>query len=203
MANHVAELARRRERARLGGGQARIDHQHKRGKLTARERLEVLLDPGSFEELDMFVEHRATDFGMENNRIPGDGVVTGHGTIDGRRTFVYSQDFTVFGGSLSEAHAEKICKVMQQAMKVGAPVIGLADSGGARIQEGVASLGGYADVFQQNVLASGVIPQISMIMGPCAGGAVYSPAITDFIFMVRDTSYMFVTGSRRGEDRHA
>ena len=194
MANHVAELARRRERARLGGGQERIDNQHKRGKLTARERLEVLLDPGSFEELDMFVEHRATDFGMESNRIPGDGVVTGHGTIDGRRTFVYSQDFTVFGGSLSEAHAEKICKVMQQAMKVGAPVIGLADSGGARIQEGVASLGGYADVFQQNVLASGVIPQISMIMGPCAGGAVYSPAITDFIFMVRDTSYMFVTG---------
>lgn len=194
MANHVAELARRRERARLGGGQARIDNQHSRGKLTARERLDVLLDPGSFEELDMFVEHRATDFGMENNRIPGDGVVTGHGTIDGRRTFVYSQDFTVFGGSLSETHAEKICKVMQQAMKVGAPVIGLADSGGARIQEGVASLGGYADVFQQNVLASGVIPQISMIMGPCAGGAVYSPAITDFIFMVRDTSYMFVTG---------
>jgi len=194
LANHVAELARRRERARLGGGQGRIDNQHARGKLTARERLEVLLDPGSFEELDMFVEHRATDFGMENNRIPGDGVVTGHGTIDGRRTFVYSQDFTVFGGSLSESHAEKICKVMQQAMKVGAPVIGLADSGGARIQEGVASLGGYADVFQQNVLASGVIPQISMIMGPCAGGAVYSPAITDFIFMVRDTSYMFVTG---------
>ena len=194
MANHVAELARRRERARLGGGQGRIDNQHARGKLTARERLEVLLDPGSFEELDMFVEHRATDFGMENNRIPGAGVVTGHGTIDGRRTFVYSQDFTVFGGSLSESHAEKICKVMQQAMKVGAPVIGLADSGGARIQEGVASLGGYADVFQQNVLASGVIPQISMIMGPCAGGAVYSPAITDFIFMVRDTSYMFVTG---------
>ena len=141
MANHVAELARRRERARLGGGQGRIDNQHARGKLTARERLEVLLDPGSFEELDMFVEHRATDFGMENNRIPGDGVVTGHGTIDGRRTFVYSQDFTVFGGSLSESHAEKICKVMQQAMKVGAPVIGLADSGGARIQEGVASLG--------------------------------------------------------------
>ena len=194
MPNHVAELARRRERARLGGGQDRIDAQHRRGKLTARERLDVLLDPDTFEEFDMFVEHRATDFGMQDRRIPGDGVVTGTGLINGRRTFVYSQDFTVFGGSLSEAHAEKICKVMEQAMRVGAPVIGLADSGGARIQEGVASLGGYADVFQQNVLASGVVPQISMIMGPCAGGAVYSPAITDFIFMVRDTSYMFVTG---------
>ena len=153
-----------------------------------------MLDEGSFEEYDMFVEHRSIDFGMADQRIPGDGVVTGHGTINGRLVFVYSQDFTVFGGSLSEAHAEKICKIMDQAMKVGAPVIGLNDSGGARIQEGVASLGGYAEVFQRNVLASGVIPQISVIMGPCAGGAVYSPAMTDFIFMVKDTSYMFVTG---------
>ena len=190
----LEQLEQKRAAARLGGGQKRIDAQHGKGKLTARERIEVLLDEGSFEEWDMFKEHRCTDFGMEKEHIPGDGVVTGYGTINGRLVFVFSQDFTVFGGSLSEAHAEKICKIMDQAMKVGAPVIGLNDSGGARIQEGVASLGGYADVFQRNVLASGVIPQISMIMGPCAGGAVYSPAMTDFIFMVKDTSYMFVTG---------
>ncbi|MBL8474302.1 MAG: acyl-CoA carboxylase subunit beta, partial [Rhodocyclaceae bacterium] len=184
----------KREAARLGGGQKRIDSQHKRGKLTARERIELLLDAGTFEEWDMFKEHRCTDFGMEKETVPGDGVVTGYGTISGRLVFVFSQDFTVFGGSLSEAHAEKICKIMDHAMKVGAPVIGLNDSGGARIQEGVASLGGYAEVFQRNVMASGVIPQISLIMGPCAGGAVYSPAMTDFIFMVKDSSYMFVTG---------
>jgi len=178
----------------VAGGQARVDKHHSNGKLTARERVEVLLDDDSFKESDMFVEHRCNDFGMQDQKIPGDGVVTGWGTINGRLVFVFSQDFTVFGGSLSEAHAEKICKVMDQAMKVGAPVIGLNDSGGARIQEGVASLGGYAEVFQRNVLASGVVPQISMVMGPCAGGAVYSPAMTDFIFMVRDTSYMFVTG---------
>ena len=188
------KLEKKRARARLGGGQKRIDAQHKRGKLTARERIDLLLDEGSFEEIDMFVEHRSTDFGMANRKIPGDGVVTGNGTINGRLTFVFSQDFTVFGGSLSETNAEKICKIMDMAMRVGAPVIGLNDSGGARIQEGVASLAGYADVFQKNILASGVIPQISVIMGPCAGGAVYSPAMTDFIFMVRDTSYMFVTG---------
>ncbi|HEY0523843.1 MAG TPA: acyl-CoA carboxylase subunit beta [Stellaceae bacterium] len=187
-------LDEKRAAARVGGGTRRIDAQHAKGKLTARERLDVLLDPGSFEEWDTFVEHRSTDFGMAEQKIPGDGVVTGYGTINGRLVFVFSQDFTVFGGSLSEAHAEKICKVMDQAMKVGAPVIGLNDSGGARIQEGVASLGGYADVFQRNVLASGVVPQISLIMGPCAGGAVYSPAMTDFIFMVKDSSYMFVTG---------
>ncbi|MBX6368671.1 MAG: acyl-CoA carboxylase subunit beta [Rhodospirillales bacterium] len=190
----LKRLDEQRAAARLGGGRRRIDAQHAKGKLTARERLEILLDPGSFEEWDMFVEHRSTEFGMAESRIPGDGVVTGYGTINGRLVFVFSQDFTVFGGSLSEAHAEKICKVMDQAMKVGAPVIGLNDSGGARIQEGVASLAGYADVFQRNVEASGVIPQISLIMGPCAGGAVYSPAMTDFIFMVKDTSYMFVTG---------
>ncbi|MGY8994538.1 MAG: acyl-CoA carboxylase subunit beta, partial [Rhodospirillales bacterium] len=178
----------------LGGGEQRIAAQHKKGKLTARERIDALLDEGSFEEWDMFVEHRCTDFDMAGKTIPGDGVVTGYGTINGRLVFLFSQDFTVFGGSLSEAHAEKICKIMDKAMHVGAPVIGLNDSGGARIQEGVSSLGGYADVFQRNVMASGVIPQISMIMGPCAGGAVYSPAMTDFIFMVRDTSYMFVTG---------
>ena len=187
-------LDKKRDLARLGGGQKRIDAQHKKGKLTARERIEMLLDEGTFEEWDMFVEHRCVDFGMEDNKIPGDGVVTGYGMISGRLVFVFSQDFTVFGGALSEAHAEKICKIMDQAMKVGAPVIGLNDSGGARIQEGVASLGGYADVFQRNVMASGVIPQISLIMGPCAGGAVYSPAMTDFIFMVKDSSYMFVTG---------
>ncbi|HJW30008.1 MAG TPA: carboxyl transferase domain-containing protein, partial [Saprospiraceae bacterium] len=175
----IKQLEEKRDAARLGGGQRRIDAQHKRGKLTARERIELLLDPGTFEEWDMFVEHRCTEFGMGDQRIPGDGVVTGYGTINGRVVFVFSQDFTVFGGSLSEAHAEKICKIMDHAMKVGAPVIGLNDSGGARIQEGVASLAGYADVFQRNVLASGVIPQISVIMGPCAGGAVYSPAMTD------------------------
>ncbi|HFD14827.1 MAG TPA: acyl-CoA carboxylase subunit beta [Rhodospirillales bacterium] len=190
----LRELERRRRAARLGGGERRMEAQHARGKLTARERIELLLDPDSFEEVDMFVEHRCNDFGMAERRIPGDGVVTGQGTINGRLVFVFSQDFTVFGGSLSEAHAEKICKIMDRAMRVGAPVIGLNDSGGARIQEGIASLAGYAEVFQRNVLASGVVPQISMIMGPCAGGAVYSPAMTDFIFMVRDSSYMFVTG---------
>jgi propionyl-CoA carboxylase beta chain len=190
----INQLEQKRAAARLGGGQRRIDAQHKRGKLSARERIEVLLDPGSFEEWDMFVEHRCTDFGMAETSTPGDGVVTGYGTINGRLVFVFSQDFTVFGGSLSEAHAEKICKIMDHAIKVGAPVIGLNDSGGARIQEGVDSLAGYANVFQRNVMASGVIPQISVIMGPCAGGAVYSPAMTDFIFMVKDTSYMFVTG---------
>ncbi|MCH8203024.1 MAG: acyl-CoA carboxylase subunit beta [Proteobacteria bacterium] len=190
----LEKLEKLRQQARLGGGKARIEAQHKRGKLTARERLDVLLDEDSFEEVDMFVEHRCADFGMDRKKIPGDGVVTGSGTINGRLVFVFSQDFTVFGGSLSETHAAKICKIMDMAMKCGAPVIGLNDSGGARIQEGVASLGGYADVFQRNILASGVIPQISVIMGPCAGGAVYSPAMTDFIFMVKDTSYMFVTG---------
>ena len=188
------QLEQKRAAARLGGGQKRIDAQHGKGKLTARERIEVLLDPDTFEEWDMFVEHRCADFGMDAQKIPGDGVVTGYGMINGRLVFVYSQDFTVFGGALSESHAEKICKIMDQAMKVGAPVIGLNDSGGARIQEGVASLGGYAEVFQRNAMASGVIPQISVIMGPSAGGAVYSPAMTDFIFMVKDSSYMFVTG---------
>ncbi|MDP6708139.1 MAG: acyl-CoA carboxylase subunit beta [Alphaproteobacteria bacterium] len=190
----IKQLEEKRRQARLGGGERRIEAQHAKGKLTARERLELLLDEDSFEEYDMFVEHRSQDFGMAENKIPGDGVVTGWGTINGRLVFVFSQDFTVFGGSLSEAHAEKICKIMDQAMNVGAPVIGLNDSGGARIQEGVASLAGYADVFQRNVLASGVVPQISVVMGPCAGGAVYSPAMTDFIFMVKDSSYMFVTG---------
>jgi propionyl-CoA carboxylase beta subunit len=188
------ELEKRRAQARLGGGQKRIEAQHAKGKLTARERLELLLDPDSFEEWDMFVTHRCSDFGMGETSYAGDGVVTGWGTINGRMVYVFSQDFTVFGGSLSETHAAKICKIMDMAMRNGAPVIGLNDSGGARIQEGVASLGGYADVFQANILASGVVPQISMIMGPCAGGAVYSPAMTDFIFMVRDSSYMFVTG---------
>jgi propionyl-CoA carboxylase beta chain len=190
----IRQLEERRARVRAGGGPKRVEAQHERGKLTAHERLELLLDPGSFEEWDMFVEHRSTDFGMDKKSIPGDGVVTGYGTVNGRLVFVFSQDFTVFGGSLSETHAEKICKVMDQAMKVGAPLIGLNDSGGARIQEGVSALAGYGEVFQRNVRASGVIPQISMVMGPCAGGAVYSPATTDFIFMVRDTSYMFVTG---------
>src|ERR1700722_5993986 len=194
MQQMLEELERRRAAARLGGGQRRVEAQHAKGKLTARERIDVLLDPGSFEEYDMFVEHRSIDFGMETQKIPGDGVVTGHGTIDGRLVYVFSQDFTVFGGALSGMHAAKICKVMDNAMKVGAPVLGLNDSGGARIQEGADSLGGYADVFQRNVMASGVIPQISMVMGPCAGGAVYSPAMTDFIFMVKDSSYMFVTG---------
>jgi len=190
----IQQLEDKRELARLGGGQKRIQAQHAKGKLTARERIELLLDAGSFEEWDMFVEHRCHDFGMDEQTVPGDGVVTGYGMINGRLVFVFSQDFTVLGGSLSEAHAEKICKIMDQALKVGAPVIGLKDSGGARIQEGVASLGGYAEIFQRNVTASGVIPQISLIMGPSAGGAVYSPALTDFIFMVKDSSYMFVTG---------
>src|SRR6186713_2646310 len=190
----LEELERRRATARLGGGQARIDAQHSRGKLTARERIELLMDENSFEEFDMFVEHRCTDFGMEKTRIPGDGVVTGWGTVNGRTVFVFAKDFTVFGGSLSETHAQKIIKVQDAAMKARAPIIGLFDAGGARIQEGVASLGGYGEVFKRNVLASGVIPQISVIMGPCAGGDVYAPAMTDFIFMVRDTSYMFVTG---------
>ncbi|TAU31616.1 acyl-CoA carboxylase subunit beta [Rhizobium ruizarguesonis] len=190
----LEELERRRGIARLGGGEARIDAQHKRGKLTARERIDLFLDEGSFEEFDMFVEHRSTDFGMDKSRIAGDGVVTGWGTVNGRTVFVFAKDFTVFGGSLSEAHAEKIMKVQDMALKNRAPIVGIYDAGGARIQEGVAALGGYAEVFQRNVLASGVIPQISVIMGPCAGGDVYSPAMTDFIFMVRDTSYMFVTG---------
>src|SRR5581483_277680 len=178
----IAELHELKAAATLGGGVKRIETQHKKGKLTARERIDLLLDPGSFNELDMFVTHRASDFGLDEQRIPGDGVVTGYGQVDGRLVYVFSQDFTVFGGSLSEAHAEKICKVMDLAMKNGAPVIGLNDSGGARIQEGVVSLGAYADIFLRNTLASGVVPQISAIMGPCAGGAVYSPAITDFIF---------------------
>lgn len=190
----LRQLEEKRAAARHGGGERRIKAQHDKGKLSARERVEILLDPDSFEEWDMFVEHRCSDFGMTGQKTPGDGVVTGWGTVNGRLVFVFSQDFTVFGGSLSEAHAEKICKIMDQAMKVGAPVIGLNDSGGARIQEGVASLAGYAEVFQRNVLASGVVPQVSLIMGPCAGGAVYSPAMTDFIFMVKDSSYMFVTG---------
>ena len=187
-------LQHKREQAQLGGGHARIESQHKKGKLTARERLHFLLDEGSFQEIGMLVTHRSTDFGMEKEIYPGDGVVTGYGTISGRLVYVFSQDFTVFGGSLSETHAEKICKIMDLAMKNGAPVIGLNDSGGARIQEGVVSLGGYADIFYRNTMASGVVPQISAIMGPCAGGAVYSPAITDFILMVENTSYMFVTG---------
>ena len=194
MSANIAEMEERRSAALLGGGQKRIDAQHARGKLTARERLSILLDEDSFEEYDTYVEHNCVDFGMPDHRVPGDGVVTGSGTINGRLVFVYSQDFTVFGGAVSERHAMKICKVMDMAMKVGAPVIGLNDSGGARIQEGVASLGGYAEIFQRNVNASGVVPQLSLIMGPCAGGAVYSPAMTDFIFMVKDSSYMFVTG---------
>ncbi len=188
------KLESRRASARIGGGQARIDAQHKRGKLTARERLELLMDKGSFEEFDMFVEHRATDFGMDKTKISGDGVVTGWGTVNGRTVFAFAKDFTVFGGSLSETHAQKIIKIQDMAMKARAPIIGLFDAGGARIQEGVAALGGYGEVFKRNVIASGVIPQISVIMGPCAGGDVYSPAMTDFIFMVKDTSYMFVTG---------
>jgi len=194
MATISEQLQSRRDQAKLGGGQARIDAQHTRGKLTARERIEVLLDEGSFEEFDMYKTHRCVDFGMAEKQIPGDGVVTGWGTINGRPVYLYSQDFTVFGGSLSETHAEKICKIMDLAMQNGVPVIGISDSGGARIQEGVASLAGYSEVFYRNAQASGAIPQISMIMGPSAGGAVYSPAMTDFIFMVRDTSYMFLTG---------
>ncbi len=194
MQDIIEELNAKKAAADSGGGEDRINAQHDKGKLTAHERLTILLDDGTFEEWDKLVEHRCNDFDMGNKHYPGDGVVTGHGKINGKLVFVYSQDFTVFGGALSEAHAEKICKVMDQAMKVGAPIIGLNDSGGARIQEGVASLGAYAEIFQRNVLASGVIPQLSLIMGPCAGGAVYSPAITDFIFMVKDSSYMFVTG---------
>ncbi len=192
--SRLVELRELRERAKLGGGLKRIEQQHAKGKLTARERLALLLDEGSFQELDAFVTHRVTDFGLADNRPLGDSVVTGWGTIDGRLIYVFSQDFTVFGGSLSEAHAEKVCKIMDLAIKNGAPVIGLNDSGGARIQEGVVSLGGYADIFLRNTLASGVIPQISAVMGPCAGGAVYSPALTDFILMVKGSSYMFVTG---------
>ena len=194
MKDILDKLEQRREQARLGGGAARIEAQHNRGKLTARERIELMLDKGSFEEFDMFVEHRSIDFGMEKQKIPGDGVVTGWGTVNGRTVFVFAKDFTVFGGSLSETHAQKIIKVQDAAMRARAPIVGLFDAGGARIQEGVASLGGYGEVFKRNVIASGVIPQISVIMGPCAGGDVYSPAMTDFIFMVRDTSYMFVTG---------
>ena len=194
MRDILEQLDRRRDEAHLGGGEKRIERQHARGRLTARERLELLLDDGSFEEYDMFVTHRCSDFGMGEQTIAGDGVVTGQGTINGRLIYAFSQDFTVFGGSLSETHAQKICKIMDMAVRNGAPVIGLNDSGGARIQEGVASLAGYADVFLRNVMASGVVPQISVIMGPCAGGAVYSPAMTDFIFMVKDSSYMFVTG---------
>jgi len=194
MKDILEKLELRRDSARVGGGHGRIEAQHRRGKLTARERLELLLDKDSFEELDMFVEHRATDFGMDKSKISGDGVVTGWGTVNGRTVFVFAKDFTVFGGSLSETHALKITKIQDLAMKARAPIIGLFDAGGARIQEGVAALGGYGEVFKRNVIASGVIPQISVIMGPCAGGDVYSPAMTDFIFMVRDTSYMFVTG---------
>jgi propionyl-CoA carboxylase beta chain len=194
MKDILSELEERRDAARLGGGQKRIDAQHGRGKLTARERIDLLLDEGSFEEFDMFVSHRCTDFGMEQQKPAGDGVVTGWGTINGRQVYVFSQDFTVLGGSVSATHAQKICKIMDMAVQNGAPVIGINDSGGARIQEGVDSLAGYGEVFKRNVMASGVVPQISVIMGPCAGGAVYSPAMTDFIFMVKDSSYMFVTG---------
>lgn len=194
MKNKIEELEKKKEKTRLGGGQEKIDSQHAKGKLTARERIEILVDEKSFEEIDMFVKHRATDFGLSKQHYPGDGVVTGFAKIDGRPIALFSQDFTVFGGSLSETHAEKIVKVMDMALKLGIPVIGLNDSGGARIQEGVVSLGGYADIFLRNTLASGVVPQISVVLGPCAGGAVYSPAITDFIFMVKNSSYMFVTG---------
>ncbi|MFC1887564.1 acyl-CoA carboxylase subunit beta [Candidatus Cloacimonadota bacterium] len=194
--NKITELRENRDKARLGGGEKRIDAQHSKGKLTARERVELLIDKDSFEEFDMFVKHRCQDFGMDEISFPGDGVVTGCGTIDGRMVYLYAQDFTVIGGSLSRTHAEKICKVMEMAMKMGAPVIGLNDSGGARVQEGVDALAGYADIFLRNVMASGVVPQISAIMGPCAGGAVYSPAITDFVLMNQETSYMFVTGPK-------
>ncbi|MCW8961120.1 MAG: methylmalonyl-CoA carboxyltransferase, partial [Ignavibacteriaceae bacterium] len=194
MNDKIDKLSKLKEDAKLGGGKERIKSQHEKGKLTARERIELLVDEKSFEEIDMFVKHRATDFGLDKQHFPGDGVVTGFARIDGRPVALFSQDFTVFGGSLSGAHAEKIVKVMKMAMKAGIPLIGLNDSGGARIQEGVVSLGGYADIFLLNTLASGVVPQISVVLGPCAGGAVYSPAITDFIFMVKNTSYMFVTG---------
>lgn len=196
MEDKIKELMALRQQAKLGGGEKRIASQHKKGKLTARERLDLLLDEGSFEEFDMFVCHRSIDFGLDKETYLADGVVTGYGTIDGRLVYVFSQDFTVFGGSLSEMYAQKICKIMDKAIKVGAPVIGINDSGGARIQEGVKSLGGYADIFQRNILASGVVPQISAIFGPCAGGAVYSPALTDFIIMTKSTSYMFVTGPK-------
>ena len=192
--NNILKLATKSEEARIGGGQKRIDIQHSKNKLTARERIEVLLDPDSFEEYGLYAEHRCNDFGMDDKKHPGDGVVTGQGTINGRLVFVYSQDFTVMGGSLGEAHAKKICQILDRAIQVGAPVIGINDSGGARIQEGVDSLGGYGEIFQRNIDASGVIPQISLIMGPCAGGAVYSPALTDFTIMVENSSYMFVTG---------
>ena len=192
--SRLEALERKSQEAELGGGEQRLERQRSQGKMTARERIDFFLDEGSFEEFDKFVTHRSTDFGMDEKKFPGDGVVTGYGTVDGREVFVFAQDFTVFGGSLSETHAEKICKVMDMALKTGAPMIGLNDSGGARIQEGVVSLGGYADIFLRNTLSSGVIPQISCIMGPCAGGAVYSPAITDFNIMVKDTSYMFITG---------
>src|ERR1700680_403166 len=194
MKDIVDKLEARRAGARLGGGQARIDAEHKRGKLTARERMELLMDRDSFEELDMFVEHRSNDFGMEKSKIAGDGVVTGFGTVNGRTVVAFAKDFTVFGGSLSETHAQKIIKIQDMAMRARAPIVGLFDAGGARIQEGVAALAGYGEVFKRNVIASGVIPQISVIMGPCAGGDVYSPAMTDFIFMLKNTSYMFVTG---------
>src|ERR1043166_9442280 len=194
MTSKLDLLEKKKAEALLGGGQKRIDSQHKKGKLTARERIHFLLDEGSFEEIGMMVTHRSNDFGLEKEKYLGDGVVTGYGTINGRLVYVFSQDFTVFGGSLSETHAEKICKVMDLAMQNGAPVIGLNDSGGARIQEGVVSLGGYADIFWRNVQASGVVPQLSLVMGPCAGGAVYSPAITDFVLMVEATSYLFITG---------
>ncbi|MGZ4049257.1 MAG: acyl-CoA carboxylase subunit beta, partial [Bacteroidia bacterium] len=194
MKNKIQDLEKKIAEAQLGGGVKRIESQHKKGKLTARERIHFLMDEGTFEEIGMFVTHRSTEFGLEREKYLGDGVITGYGNINGRMVYVFSQDFTVFGGSLSETHAEKICKIMDLAMQNGAPVIGLNDSGGARIQEGVVSLGGYADIFYRNTLASGVVPQLSAIMGPCAGGAVYSPAITDFIMMVENTSYMFVTG---------
>src|SRR5688500_15922749 len=194
MREKLKQLEELRRQAEMGGGEKRIKAQHERGKLTARERLDVLLDEGSFVEMDRFVVHRATEFGLDKEKYLGDGVVTGYGTVHGRLVYVFSQDFTVFGGSLSETHAAKIVKIMDLALKNGAPVVGLNDSGGARIQEGVVSLGGYADIFLRNTMASGVVPQISAILGPCAGGAVYSPAITDFIYMVQGTSYMFVTG---------
>ncbi|HQP90889.1 MAG TPA: carboxyl transferase domain-containing protein, partial [Bacteroidales bacterium] len=192
----IEQLLEKRKQALLGGGQKRIESQHAKGKLTARERINILLDEGSFEEFDMFVTHRCTDFGLDKEQYYGDGVITGYGTIDGRLVYVFSQDFTVFGGSLSESYAEKICKIMDLAMENGAPVIGINDSGGARIQEGVRSLAGYADIFERNILSSGVIPQISAVFGPCAGGAVYSPALTDFIVMSKQNSYMFVTGPK-------
>ncbi|MFX0064182.1 MAG: acyl-CoA carboxylase subunit beta, partial [Candidatus Hermodarchaeota archaeon] len=190
----IKELEEKKAQAELGGGKERIEKQHEKGKLTARERLALLLDEGSFVELDKFVVHRLSEFGMEKTKIAGDGVVTGYGTIDGRLVFVYAQDFTILGGSLGEMHGNKICKVMDMAMRQGAPIIGLNDSGGARVQEGALSLGAYGEIFKRNTHASGVVPQISVIMGPCAGGAVYSPAVTDFIFMVKDTSHMFITG---------